>query len=130
MLATPGLPTYRPRRVLYYYRLDPQFGLMYLRLQTWFPDTMQVDVNGHDWLAWQLTWRKLGFTQCDNAFTQLDSPQPAQQISRCNAWPAPASPISYRKTCWHRPSVPDTFKAPPKLDPHHDTRRPLRIPAI
>lgn len=44
-----------PQRVLYYYRLDPEFGLMYLRLQTWFPFTLQVCVNGHDWLARQMT---------------------------------------------------------------------------
>jgi hypothetical protein len=67
--------------VLYYYRLDPQFGLMYLRLQTWFPYTLQVYVNGHDWLARQMARRKLGFIQCDNAFTQLDRPQQAQQIA-------------------------------------------------
>jgi hypothetical protein len=71
----------RPQRVLYYYRLDPEFGLMYLRLQTWFPYTMQVYVNGHDWLACQMTQRKLGFTQHDNAFTQLDNPEQAQQIA-------------------------------------------------
>ena len=29
--------TRRPQRVLYYYWLDANFGLMYLRLQTYFP---------------------------------------------------------------------------------------------
>lgn len=71
----------RPQRVLYYYRLDPEFGLIYLRLQTWFPYTMQVYVNGHDWLARQMTRRKLGFVQRDNAFTQLDDPRQAQQLA-------------------------------------------------
>jgi hypothetical protein len=71
----------RPQRVLYHYRLDPEFGLIYLRLQTWFPYTMQVYVNGHDWLARQMARRKLGFTQRDNAFTQLDHPRQAQQIA-------------------------------------------------
>jgi len=71
----------RPQRVLYYYRLDREFGLMYLRLQTWFPYTVQVYVNGHDWLARQMTRRKLGFVQCDNAFTQLDNPRKAQQLA-------------------------------------------------
>lgn len=71
----------RPQRVLYYYQLDPEFGLMYLRLQTWFPYTMQVYVNGHDWLARQMTRRKLGFVQRDNGFTQLDNPRKAQQLA-------------------------------------------------
>jgi len=71
----------RPQRVLYYYRLDPQCGLVYLRLQTWFPYTMQVYVNGHDWLAREMSRRKMGFVQCDNAFTQLDNPRKAQQLA-------------------------------------------------
>lgn len=72
---------YRPQRVLYYYRLDPQFRLIYIRLQTWFPYVIQVYVNGHDWLARQMARRQLGFCQTDNAFTQLDDPQQAQQIA-------------------------------------------------
>jgi hypothetical protein len=73
--------TSRPQRVLYYYFLDADFGLMYLRLQTWFPFTFQVYVNGHDWLARQLQQRGLGFVQHDNAFTQLDQPEPAQRLA-------------------------------------------------
>ena len=52
----------RPQRVLYYYFLDPEFGLMYVRVQTWFPFTIQVYVNGHDWLARQMQRRRLGFS--------------------------------------------------------------------
>jgi hypothetical protein len=72
---------YRPQRVLYYYRIDPDFGLMYVRLQTWFPYTVQVYVNGHDWLACQMTRKRIGFCQRDNAFVQLDSPRRVQQLA-------------------------------------------------
>jgi hypothetical protein len=72
---------YRPQRVLYYYRVDPDFGLMYVRVQTWFPYTIQVYVNGHDWLARQMTKKRIGFCQRDNAFLQLDSPQRAQRLA-------------------------------------------------
>jgi hypothetical protein len=72
---------YRPQRVLYYYRLDPVFGLIYIRLQTWFPYTVQVYVNGHDWLARQMSRRGIGFEQRDNAFTKLDDPQQAQALA-------------------------------------------------
>ncbi len=72
---------YRPQRVLYYYCIDPQFGLMYVRVQTWFPYTIQVYVNGHDWLAQQMTSKRIGFSQRDNAFLQLDSPQQAQRLA-------------------------------------------------
>lgn len=71
----------RPQRVLYYYRLDPEFGLMYVRLETWFPYTIQVYVNGHDWLARQMLKAGLGFIQHDNAFTQLDDAQRSQQLA-------------------------------------------------
>lgn len=71
----------RPQRVVYYYWLDPQFGLMHVRLQSWFPYTIQVCVNGHDWLARQMLRRRLGFVQRDNAFTALDAPERAQRLA-------------------------------------------------
>jgi len=73
--------TQRPQRVLYYYFLDPNFGLIHVRLQTFFPYIVQVYVNGHDWLARQLAKRGLGFNQEDNAFTQLDHPDKAQRLA-------------------------------------------------
>jgi hypothetical protein len=81
----------RQQRVLYYYFLDPQLGLIHVRLQTWAPFTLQVYVNGHDWLAQQLARLGLGFVQQHNAFTQLDDPAKAQRqadrFARLN-WPA------------------------------------------
>jgi hypothetical protein len=71
----------RPQRVLYYYFLDREFGLMHVRIQTWFPFTIQVYVNGHDWLARQMQRRQLGFVQTDNAFTQLDHAAAAQRLA-------------------------------------------------
>ena len=71
----------RPQRVLYFYFLDPEFGLVYVRVQTWFPFTIQVYINGHDWLARQMAHSQLGFVQEDNAFTQLDDPAAAQRLA-------------------------------------------------
>jgi hypothetical protein len=71
----------RQQRVLYYYFLDPQFGLIHVRLQTWLPFTVQVYVNGHEWLAQQMVHKGLGFVQQHNAFTQLDDPVKAQRIA-------------------------------------------------
>jgi hypothetical protein len=73
--------TRRPQRVLYFYFLDPHFGLRHVRVQTWFPFTTQVYVNGHDWLARQLQAAGSGFVQHDNAFTQLDDPAKAQSLA-------------------------------------------------
>jgi hypothetical protein len=73
--------TKRPQRVLYYYFLDPDFGLIHVRVQTFFPFTIQVYVNGHDWLARQMTKKQIAFIQTDNAFTQLDDPAAAQRLA-------------------------------------------------
>lgn len=93
----------RPQRVLYYYFLDPDFGLIHVRLQTWFPFTIQVYVNGHDWLARQMQRQRLGFVQHDNAFTQLDRPVKAQLLADrfprlpwvkiLQRWAAPVNPL-------------------------------------
>jgi hypothetical protein len=71
----------RQQRVLYFYFLDPELGLIHIRLTTWFPFTAQVCVNGHSWLAQQMLKRRLGFTQQDNAFIALDNPKAAQKIA-------------------------------------------------
>jgi hypothetical protein len=71
----------RPQRVLYFYFLDPELGLIHIRLTTWFPFTVQVYVNGHSWLAQQMLNRRLGFNLQDNAFTALDDPQAAQELA-------------------------------------------------
>src|SRR3954471_3538792 len=85
LVPGPNRPQFvsRPRqqRVLYYYFLDPQFGLIHVRLQTWLPFTVQVYVNGHEWLAQQMVQKKLGFVQQHNAFTQLDDPAQAQRLA-------------------------------------------------
>jgi hypothetical protein len=73
--------TRRPQRVLYFYFLDPAFGLRHVRVQTWFPFTTSVCLNGHDWLARQLHQAGIGFVQHDNAFTQLDDPATAQSLA-------------------------------------------------
>jgi hypothetical protein len=57
---------------LYFYYVDRDFGLMHVRLQTWLPLTVQVYVNGREWLARQLTAAGLTFDQQDNALIPRD----------------------------------------------------------
>jgi hypothetical protein len=81
---------YRRCLVLYYYFLDPEFGLIHLKVQTWFPLTLQVYVNGHEWLARQMVRRGLGYEQVENAFVQLADARAAQQLANRFArlkWP-------------------------------------------
>lgn len=70
-----------PQRVLYYYFLDKDLGVIHVRLQTWAPFTCQVYANGHDYVARQLTKKGIGFEQIDNAFVRLDDPAAAQRIA-------------------------------------------------
>jgi hypothetical protein len=75
------LPKKVPQRVLYYYFLDRDLGLMHVRLQTWAPFTCQVYVNGHDFVARKLKQKGLAFEQVDNAFVNLGDPQEAQRLA-------------------------------------------------
>ena len=73
---------------LYFYYLDRDFGLMHVRLQTWLPCTIQICLNGREWLARQMTRRRLGYVQADNAFVQLDDPVRAQALAdQLTDWP-------------------------------------------
>ena len=66
---------------LYFYFLDPRFGLIHVRITTWFPFMVQVCLNGHDWLAARLTAERIGFIRCDNAFLRIDDCGRAQQLA-------------------------------------------------
>jgi hypothetical protein len=70
-----------PQRVLYYYFVDKELGLIHVRLQTWAPFTCQVYANGHDYVARQLKKKSSGFVQVDNAFVELDDPVAAQRCA-------------------------------------------------
>jgi hypothetical protein len=70
-----------PVRVLYYYFLDRDLGLLHVRLQTWAPFTCQVYVNGHDFVARKLKQKGVHFEQVDNAFVKLADAQQAQRVA-------------------------------------------------
>lgn len=75
----------------YHYYLDPDYGLRYTRLQSWFPFTMHVGLNGRDWLAQQLTKAGLAYVQKDNTFTWMQDWEAAQALlteQQTTAWPA------------------------------------------
>jgi hypothetical protein len=65
---------------LYHYCIDPQFGWMYVRLQTWFPFEMQVYVNGREWLSRTLDQERLRYQRSDNKILWVEDWQRAQQL--------------------------------------------------
>jgi len=65
---------------LYHYYQHPIFGFMYARLQTWFPFTIQIGLNGREWLSRQLEAAGLGYRRHDNCITWVDDVPRAQQL--------------------------------------------------
>jgi hypothetical protein len=64
----------------YHYYLDPVYGLRYTRLQSWFPFTMHVGLNGRDWLARQMTKAGIDYVQKDNCFSWIEDFGAAQGL--------------------------------------------------
>ena len=65
----------------YFYFIDEQFGLCYMRVPTWAPFRLQVYFNGHYWLAKQLDKANIPYTMADNAFLSIGDFSKAQKIA-------------------------------------------------
>jgi hypothetical protein len=65
----------------YFYVMDDELGLVYLRVPTWAPFRLQFYCNGHSWLARRLAAEGIGFTAADNAFVHIDDWQRAQALA-------------------------------------------------
>lgn len=70
----------RPCLVLYHYRIDPQWGWMNARIQTWFPFNIQICINGREWLARQMDREGLHYQRQGNCFVWLENYSRAQQL--------------------------------------------------
>jgi hypothetical protein len=55
----------------YFYFIDEQLGLCYLRVPTWCPFRLQFYCNGHNGLAAQLQQKGIAFEMMDNAFVSI-----------------------------------------------------------
>ena len=51
----------------YFYLIDRQLGWLNVRLQTWFPFTVQIVINGREWLARRLQDKGIGFERREKA---------------------------------------------------------------
>lgn len=65
----------------YFYFIDEELSLCYLRVPTWCPFRLQFYCNGHNWLASQLKQRGIAFEQHDNAFLVIADLQTANQLA-------------------------------------------------
>jgi hypothetical protein len=66
---------------LYFYFLDRELGFLHIRIQTWFPFTVQVCLNGHEWLARKLDRHGIAYEKLDNAFLSISDPARAQRFA-------------------------------------------------
>ena len=65
---------------LYHYYQHRDFGLMHVRVQSWFPFTVDVCMNGREWLARQMDRAGLKYVQRDNCFTWVQEPLKVQAL--------------------------------------------------
>jgi hypothetical protein len=65
---------------LYHYYQHPEFGFLYARVQTWFPFTIQIGLNGREWLARQLDAAGLHYRRHDNCITWVEDLAQAQTL--------------------------------------------------
>lgn len=65
----------------YFYFIDKELGLCYLRVPTWAPFRLQFYYNGHNALAAALDKRKIEATMLDNAFATVADWDKAQKLA-------------------------------------------------
>ena len=65
----------------YFYFIDRELGLCYLRVPTWPPFRLQFYMNGHNLLAYKLDKKQLSYRMQDNAFLEISDIETAQKLS-------------------------------------------------
>jgi hypothetical protein len=97
----------------YFYFIDEEFGLCYLRVPTWAPFGLQFYCNGHSALACCLRREGIDFVQEDNAFLRIadlpraqalaDNFNPGQlhlRLTRYAHWLCPVADV-FAQDDWH-----------------------------
>jgi len=64
----------------YHYLIDPIFGFMNARIQTWLPFSIQICLNGREWLARMMDKAGLTYRRRDNCFVELQDVAKAQAL--------------------------------------------------
>jgi len=73
-------PRVRKCLFLYHYTVHPVFGFLNARIQTWFPFSIQICLNGREWLAHQMDSLGLAYVRHDNCFPWIEDWPTAQQL--------------------------------------------------
>lgn len=89
----------------YFYVIDPHWGWLNVRLQTWLPFTVQIVTNGRERLARQLQKKGIEFERRENCFPDIADIPTAQQLmdqQRRTRWSAALNRITARVHQSHR----------------------------
>lgn len=84
---------------IYHYCIDPVFGFMNARIQTWFPFSIQICINGREWLSKQMDKKGLLYVRKDNCFPRINNVILAQKLMGGQLqvnWPELLSKVSQR----------------------------------
>jgi len=75
-------PHPKRRKCLHYYiyRIDPEFGLMHIRIQSWFPMQVQIYLNGREWLVRRLEEKGISYRREENKIVELEDPAEAEEL--------------------------------------------------
>lgn len=64
----------------YFYMLDEDFGLFFIKVCTYFPFDVKMCFNGHEWAKQQLRKEGIGFEALSNGFLACENPERLQDI--------------------------------------------------
>lgn len=65
----------------YFYFIDEELGLLFVRVPTWCPFRVQFYFNGHNLLAAKLAAQNINYQLLDNVFIEIDDLQKAQALA-------------------------------------------------
>jgi len=65
----------------YFYYNDREFGLMYVKIQSWLPYTVKISINGKEYLKKQLDKRGIKYGSYKNSITYVEDIKEAQKIA-------------------------------------------------
>jgi hypothetical protein len=64
----------------YSYWMDPVWGFCHIRVQTWFPLSVHVCINGREWLGHQMDRSGIAYRRRENCFVWVENIKRAQEL--------------------------------------------------
>lgn len=76
-------PTIKNTKCKHYYLYfnDEEFGLMFFRIQTWFPYNVQIYINGREYCSKLFDKNNIKYEMFNNSFSHIDNFEKAQQLA-------------------------------------------------